>query len=86
MNHSTTVGIDLAKSVFQVHDIDEEGLIVVCRHLRHCQVLSVFGRLGPCLVGIEACASAHHWALELAGLGHEVRLMVNCDRGPGGAA
>ncbi|MEL6220448.1 MAG: IS110 family transposase [Pseudomonadota bacterium] len=75
MDHITTVGIDLAKSVFQVHGVDAEGLVVVRRQLRRSQMLSFFERLSPCLVGMEACAGAHHWARELAGLGHGVRLM-----------
>ena len=61
--------------MFQVHGVDAEGRIVVRRQLRRSQVLGFFERLGPCLVGMEACSGAHHWARELAGLGHEVRLM-----------
>jgi transposase len=71
----TTIGLDLAKNVFQVHAIDAVGKVVVRRALRRAQVLSFFAKLPPCLVGMEACGTSHHWARELAGLGHEVRLM-----------
>ncbi len=70
-----TIGIDLAKSVFQVHGVDAAGETVICRQLRRRQVLPFFKKLTPCLVGIEACATAHHWAREIGALGHEVRLM-----------
>jgi len=75
MTEITTVGVDLAKSVFQIHGIDAEGAIVVRRQLRRNQMLEFFQRLGPCLVGMEACAGAHHWARELTRFGHDVRLM-----------
>lgn len=75
MDQPITVGLDLAKSVFQVHGVDAEGRVVVRRQLRRSRVLGFFERLGPCLVGMEACSGAHHWARELAGFGHEVRLM-----------
>ena len=75
MSKTTTVGFDLAKSVFQVHGSDREGRPVVRRKLRRKQVLEFFAALSPCLVGLEACASAHHWARELQALGHEVRLI-----------
>jgi len=71
----TTIGIDLAKSVFQVHGVDHEGAVVVRKQLRRRQVLSFFQDLPPCLIGMEACASAHHWARELIAYGHEVKLM-----------
>ena len=71
----TTVGLDLAKNVFQVHAISSTGEVVVRRALRRAQVLPFFSKLAPCLVGIEACGTSHHWARELARLGHEVRLM-----------
>lgn len=71
----TTIGLDLAKHVFQVHGVDQSGKIVVRRQLRRGEVLAFFGKLGPCLVGIEACATAHHWAREIGKLGHIVRLM-----------
>jgi transposase len=71
----TTVGLDLAKSIFQVHAIDAAGEVVVRRALRRAQMLLFFEKLAPCLVGIEACGTSHHWARELVRLGHEVRLM-----------
>ena len=71
----STIGLDLAKSVFQVHGIDAAGQVVVRRQLRRRQLLGFFEKLDPCLVGIEACATAHHWGREIAALGHEVRLM-----------
>jgi transposase len=67
--------LDLAKNVFQVHAIDRDGKVLVRRPLRRAEVLKFFSALAPCLVGMEACASAHHWARELTKLGHEVRLM-----------
>ena len=70
-----TVGLDLAKSVFQVHAIDGDGTVLVRRKLRRAEVVGFFTNLPACLVGMEACASAHHWARELMALGHEVRLM-----------
>ena len=75
MQAVTTIGLDIAKSVFQVHGIDAEGNIVVRRQLKRRYVLSFFEKLQPCLVGIEACASSHHWSRELQALGHTVRLM-----------
>ena len=71
----TTIGLDLAKSVFQVHGIDTAGQVVVRRSLRRSQMLPFFAKLPPCLVGIEACGTSHHWARELIKFGHEVRLM-----------
>jgi transposase len=70
-----TVGLDLAKNVFQLHAVDAEGQVVVRRRLRRSKVVRFLARLPPCLVGMEACAGAHHWARTIAGLGHEVRLM-----------
>ena len=75
MGQIITIGLDIAKNVFQVHGIDEEGVVVVRRKLRRRQVLAFFGRLPPCLVGLEACATSHYWARELSKLGHEVRMM-----------
>ena len=75
MQSITTIGLDIAKSVFQVHGVDTAGQVVVRRQLRRRQVLSFFQNLPPCLVGIEACASSHHWSRELQALGHTVRLM-----------
>ena len=71
----TTVGLDLAKNVFQVHAVSDTGEVVVRRSLRRAQVIPFFSKLPPCLVGIEACGTSHFWARELIGLGHEVRLM-----------
>src|ERR1700731_826934 len=71
----TTIGLDIAKNVFQVHGIDAAEKVVVRKQLRRGQVLKFFASLQPCLVGMEACASAHYWARELTKLGHEVRLM-----------
>ncbi len=71
----TTIGVDLAKNVFQVHGVDDEGTVVVRRQLRRRQVLAFFEKQPPCLVGMEACATAHYWAREIAALGHEVKLM-----------
>jgi transposase len=71
----TTIGLDLAKSVFQVHGIDARGAVVLRKTLRRGQVVSFFSQLAPCLVGIEACGTSHYWAREIARLGHEVRLM-----------
>src|SRR5262245_63506039 len=75
MNEVGTMGLDLAKSVFQVHGVDCLGEVVVMRQLRRGQVLGFFAKQRRCLVGMEACATAHHWARELRALGHEVRLM-----------
>ena len=72
----TTVGIDLAKNVFQVHGIDDRGKAVLCKQLRRAQVAVFFANLPPCLIGMEACASAHHWARTLLSFGHTVRLIA----------
>ncbi|MGH6840278.1 MAG: IS110 family transposase [Methylocella sp.] len=71
----TTIGLDLAKNIFQVHGVDATGQIVVRRSLRRAQMLPFFARLPSCLVGMEACGTSHYWARELLKLGHEVRLM-----------
>ena len=71
----TTIGLDLAKSVFQVHGIGSHGKPLITKQLRRGKVLEFFANLPACLVGIEACPSAHHWAREISRLGHEVRLM-----------
>jgi len=71
----STIGIDLAKRVFQVHGVDEAGRVVLRRQVRRSQFLEVFSQIEPCLVGMEACGSANHWARELKKLGHEVRLI-----------
>ena len=72
----TTVGIDLAKTVFQVHGVDERGKPLFNRKLRRSQVLVFFSQLAPCLIGMEACAGAHHWARQLQKQGHTVKLMA----------
>jgi transposase len=71
----TTVGLDIAKSVFQVHGVDAQGEVLIRRQLKRRYLLAFFQKLPPCLVGIEACASSHHWSRELKTLGHTVRLM-----------
>ena len=75
MHEVTTIGLDIAKSVFQVHGIDATGKVVIRRQLKRRYVLAFFEKLAPCLVGIEACASSHHWSRALQALGHTVRLM-----------
>ena len=75
MEQITTIGLDLAKRVFQVHGIDACGKVVVRRQLKRRQVVRFFAKLMPCLVGMEACGTAHHWGRQLQGLGHEVRLI-----------
>jgi transposase len=72
----TIVGIDLAKNVFQVHGVDERGKIVLKKQLKRHQVLPFFANLPTCLIGMEACAGAHHWARRLQAQGHTVRLMA----------
>ena len=71
----TTIGLDLAKNVFQIHGVDATGQVVVRKSLRWSQMLPFFAKLPPCLVGIEACGTSHHWGRELIKLGHEVRMM-----------
>src|SRR6202162_6020963 len=75
MQTITTIGLDIAKSVFQVHGVDAAGQVLIRRQLKRRYVLAFFQKLPPCLVGIEACASSHHWSRELMALGHNVRLM-----------
>jgi transposase len=75
MGEVTTIGLDLAKHVFQVYGVDAEGATVLRKQLRRAQVLAFFSQLPRCLVGLEACATAHYWGRELGALGHEVRLM-----------
>ena len=72
----STIGLDLAKSIFQVHAVDASGEIVVRKALRRAQVLPFFAKLPPCLIGMEACGTSHHWARELLKLGHDVRLIA----------
>lgn len=71
----TTIGLDLAKNVFQIHGVDSDGRVVLRKKLRRDKVLAVFAELPRCLVGMEACATAHYWARELEELGHQVKLM-----------
>ncbi len=75
MNEVSTIGLDIAKSVFQVHGVDASGETVLRRQLRRGRVLAFFKKLPPCLVGMEACATSHYWAREIAALGHDVRMM-----------
>ena len=75
MGSAVTIGLDLGKSVFQVHGVDTGGEVVVQRRLTRGKLLSFFAKQAPCLVGIEACAAAHHWGREIRKLGHSVRLM-----------
>ena len=70
MSELMTIGLDLAKNVFQVHGIDAEGKIIARRQLRRGDVLGFFKGLSPCLMGLEACGTAHHWARKIAALGH----------------
>jgi transposase len=71
MGQIVTIGLDIAKSVFQVHGVDESGAVIVRRQVRRAQLLAFFAKLPACLVGVEACATAHHWARELIKLGHQ---------------
>ena len=75
MQTVATIGLDIAKSIFQVHGVDAGGQVVIRRRLKRRYVLAFFQKLPPCLVGIEACASSHYWSRELQALGHKVRLM-----------
>src|SRR6202049_4058945 len=75
MQTTTTIGFDIAKSVFQVHGVDAGGQVIIRRQLKRRYVMAFFQKLPPCLVGIEACASSHHWSRDLQTLGHTVRLM-----------
>src|ERR1700739_784750 len=75
MQTIATIGLDIAKAVFQVHGVEATGQVVVRRQLKRRHVLEFFAKLPPCLVGIEACASSHHWAGELQAVGHIVRLI-----------
>ena len=76
MQTITTIGLDIAKSVFQVHGVDAAGQVLIRRQLKRRAVLAFFHKLPVCLVGIEACASSHYWSRELQALGHSVRLML----------
>ena len=70
-----TIGVDLAKHVFQVHGVGPDGSVALRPRLRRSQLVAFFAKLPPCLVGMEACGTAHYWAREIGALGHEVRLM-----------
>jgi len=72
----TAIGIDLAKNVIQIHGVNEQGKAVLRKQLRRAEVLTFFANLQPCLVGMEACRSAHHWARKLTALGHTVKLIA----------
>lgn len=71
----TTIGLDLAKNIFQLHAVDTNGAVVWRKKVRRAALIETLAKLPPCLVGMEACATAHHWAREISALGHEVRLM-----------
>ena len=73
---ATTVGIDLAKNLIQVHGVDEHGRPVLRKQLKRSQVLPFFANLAPCLIGMEACSGAHHWGRQLQKVGHRVKLMA----------
>src|SRR5437763_7462821 len=75
MGEVSTIGLDIAKSVFQVHGVDDDGIVVVRKRVSRAKVLEFFSTLPSCVVGIEACPSAHHWSRELRALGHTVRLI-----------
>ncbi len=75
MNEVTTIGLDLAKTVLEVHGVDRQGAVVIRRTLRRAKLRQFFARLPPCLIGMEACATAHYWARALRQLGHDVRLI-----------
>ena len=75
MGEVSTIGLDIAKSVFQVHGADVDGAVVIRKRVSRAKVLEFFSTLPACVVGIEACPSAHHWSRELRALGHTVRLM-----------
>src|SRR5471030_2708070 len=75
MGELSTIGVDIAKSVFQIHGVDADGTVVIRRRIGRARVLEFFADLPPCRVGMEACATAHQWAREIAKLGHDTRLM-----------
>ena len=75
MGEVSTIGLDIAKSIFQVHGVDVDGAVVIRKRVRRAKVSEFFSALPPCLVGIEACPSAHHWSRQLQVLGHAVKLM-----------
>ena len=75
MGEVITIGLDIAKSVFQAYGVDEAGAVVIRKRVSRAKLLEFFASLQPCLVGIEACPAAHHWGRELQALGHTVKLM-----------
>lgn len=75
MSKVTVLAIDLAKAVFQLHGVDERGVAVLRKQVRRNQLLSTLAQMSPCIVAMEACASAHHWARQIQSLGHTVRLI-----------
>lgn len=75
MGEITTIGLDIAKNVFQLHGVDADGAVVLRKSLRRGQMQPFFEKLAPCLIGMEACATAHHWARTLMDAGHDVRLI-----------
>src|SRR4051794_5979533 len=75
MKATVTIGLDLGKSIFQVHGVDREGAVIVQRRITRARLLAFFAKQPACLVGMEACAAAHYWARELQKLGHRVKLM-----------
>ncbi len=82
MTEVITIGVDLAKSIFHIHGVDASGETVIRKKLRRRQVLPFLDKLAPCLVGMEACATAHHWGREIRALGHEVKPMPHRTRDP----
>lgn len=82
MTEISMIGLDLAKSVFQLHGVNAVGNVVLVKRLRRAQMMTFFERLSPCVIGMEACASAHDWARRLQSLGHEVRLLAPSDVKP----
>ncbi len=76
MNEVITIGLDLAKNVFQIHGVDGLGEVAIRRQLRRSQVIPFFRKLPPCLIGVEACPTSHYWSRELQELGHEVRIIM----------
>ncbi len=75
MGEVITIGLDIAKSVFQVHGVDAAGGVVICKRVSRAKILEFFAALRPCLIGIEACPTAHHWSRQLSALGHTIKLM-----------
>ncbi len=78
----STIGLDIAKSVFHLHGVDASGAVVLRKRLRRRELVAYFAKLEPCLIGLEACGGGHHWARELAALGHQVRLLSPADVKP----